>query len=219
MKKKTKVLLIVIVLAVVAGGFFYWLSIWESREPLEEKSQPPTLFSKEDYKIEQREDGKFIVVEKVGLTCKVPEGWKIEIKGDDIPEPEYWVNLYSPGFATTTGNVLKKGCIISAAAQTAQKKHEELAENIQKLQENPQTAIKELKEDYVLAEDFQIRNINDTYALELTSSENSLMGGGKNINIPLNDHQVLTFGIGFPLENKENCLIIWEEFLENIVIE
>lgn len=73
MKKKIWIFLIILVL--LAGGFFYW---WSNRQSEEEESQPPTLFSKEDYKIQEREDGKYIVVEKVGLSCKVPEGWRIE---------------------------------------------------------------------------------------------------------------------------------------------
>ena len=90
---RKKIIILLIILAATAGGFLYWLWTWQPEKPdlsIGHPEKAPTLFSKGDYKIEERADGKYIVVEKVGLTCKVPEGWKIEIRGDDIPEPEYW---------------------------------------------------------------------------------------------------------------------------------
>ncbi|MCD6500923.1 hypothetical protein J7K42_02865 [bacterium] len=217
-----KIWIFLIILVVTTGGFFYWLWTWQPEKPdlsIGHPEEAPTLFSKEDYKIEEREDGKYIVVEKVGLTAKVPEGWRIEFEGSDIPEPEYWVNLYSPDFETTTGNVLKTGCIISITAQTAKKTHQELIENIKILQENPEEATRLLKEDYVLAEDFTLVNINDYDALEIIFQESSMMGGGMNINIPFGDYKLISLGLGFPLEYKEKCSSRWEEFLRNVVIE
>ena len=219
MNKKTWILLTILV--VIIGGFFYW---WLSQpieiEEPEEKSQPPTLFAKEDYKIEEREDGKYIIVEKVGLTAKVPEGWDIKIEGDNIPEPEYSINLYSPDLATTTGNVLVKGCILSIMAQKAEKAHQELMENIKLLEENPEEATKLLQKDYVSFDKFKIIKIGDHYGLELVfARENAVMGGGKGINIPFEDYKILSLGIGFPLAYKEICYREWEEFLKNIVIE
>jgi hypothetical protein len=216
-----KILISLIILAVIAGGFFYWWFIWElPQEEGEETSQPPTLFAKEDYKIEEREDGKYIVIEKVGLTCKVPEGWEIKIEGDDIPEPEYWVDLYSPDLATTTGNVLVKGCILNIMAQKAEKAHQELVENIKLLEENPEEATELLQKDYVLFDKFKIIKIGDYYGLELVfARENAVMGGSKGINIPFEDYKILSFGIGFPLAYKEICYREWDKFFENIVIE
>jgi len=73
-----KKLIFLAILFLIIGGLFYFLFIWEIPEE-QETSQGPTLFAKEDYKIDEREDGKYIVVEKVGLTCKVPEKIKLII--------------------------------------------------------------------------------------------------------------------------------------------
>ena len=219
---RKKIWIFLIILAVAAGGFFYlwyvWIPAQMEKEP-EEKTQPPTLFSKEDYKTEERKDGKYIIVDKVGLTCKVPDSWKVEIQGDDVPEPEYWVNLYSPDLGTTTGNVLKTGCIISITAQTAKKTHQELTKNIEILQKNPKEATELLKKDYVIAENFRLVNINNNITLEIISRESPIMGGGKSINIPFKDYKLISLGLGFPLEYKDKCSPIWEEFLKTVVIE
>ena len=63
------------------GAAFYYL--WyvlppSNEENGEPQTQPPTLFAKDDYKIENRSDGTYIVVEKVGLTAKVGSGWEIK---------------------------------------------------------------------------------------------------------------------------------------------
>ena len=215
-----KKLIFLAILFLIIGGLFYFLFIWEIPEEPEQETSGPTLFTKEDYKIDEREDGKYVVVEKVGLTCKVPENWDIKIKGDDFPEPEYWVNLSSPDFATTTGNVLAKGCMLNIMAQKAEKTHQELMENMKLLEENSEEATELLQKDYVLFDKFKIIKIGDRYGLELVfARENAIMGGGKGINIPLEDYKILSLSIGFPLTYKEICYREWGEFIKNIIIE
>jgi len=214
-----KILIPSIILAVIVGGFFYW---WlsqpiETEEP-EEKSQPPSLFAKEDYKTEEREDGKYIVVEKVGLTCKVPEGWSIKYQKTADIEPQYWVDAYSSDFATTTNNILAKGCIISTMVATAEKTAEEIEENIKLLQESP-GEYEKLKEDYTLAKSFEIIEIDDYRALKIISQENKIVGQIINVDIAIRDKNWINFSVGFPLDYKGKCSQIWEEFLKNIVIE
>ena len=212
-----KILIILIVLAVIAGGFFYW---WlnqpiEIEEP-EEKSQPPTLFAKEDYKIEEREDGKYIVVEKVGLTCKVPEGWDIKIEGDDIPEPEYWVNLSSPD--AEVKDIPIKGCGISIITGIETKNIEEIKDNIKILQEYPDIKPEEISyiyKDYIL----EVVKISNYQALKWTAPEKSIIGQTLGVNIPIGEEKLISFDTLFPPEYKEKCSPIWEEFLKNIIIE
>ena len=215
MNKKTWILLIVLVVAI--GGFFYW---WLSQpieigEP-EEKSQPPTLFAKEDYKIEEREDGKYIVVEKVGLTCKVPEGWNIKIEGDDIPEPEYWVNLSSPD--AEVKDIPIKGCGISIITGIETKNIEEIKDNIKILQEYPDIKPEEISyiyKDYIL----EVVKINNYQALKWIAPEKPTIGQGLGVNIPVDDEKLISLNTRFLPDYKERCSLIWEEFLKNIVIE
>ena len=215
MNKKTWILLTVLV--VVIGGFFYW---WLSQpieiEEPEEKSQPPTLFAKEDYKIEEREDGKYIVVEKVGLTAKVPEGWDIKIEGDDIPEPEYWVNLSSPD--AEVKDILIKGCGISIMAGIAKENTEEVKNNINLIQENPDVKPEEISyiyKDYI----FEVVKIINHQGLKWISPEKPVFGQATGIDIPTGDEKLISFSTQFPPGYKEKCSPIWEEFLKNLVIE
>jgi len=215
MNKKTWILLIVLVVAI--GGFFYW---WLSQpieigEP-EEKSQPPTLFAKEDYKIEEREDGKYIVVEKVGLTCKVPEGWDIKIEGDDIPEPEYWVNLSSPD--AEVKDIPIKGCGISIITGIETKNIEEIKDNIKILQEYPDIKPEEISyiyKDYIL----EVVKISNYQVLKWTAPEKPIIGQGLGVNVPVNDEKLISFNTRLLPDYKEKCYPIWEEFLKNLVIE
>ena len=215
MNKKTWILLIVLVVAI--GGFFYW---WLSQpieiEEPEEKSQPPTLFAKEDYKIEEREDGKYIVVEKVGLTAKVPEGWDIKIEGDDIPEPEYWVNLSSPD--AEVKDIPIKGCGISVITGIETKNIEEIKDNIRILQEYPDIKPEEISyiyKDYIL----EVVKISNYQALKWIAPEKPTIGQGLGVNIPVDDEKLISLNTRFLPDYKERCSLIWEEFLKNIVIE
>ena len=215
MNKKTWILLTVLV--VVIGGFFYW---WLSQpieigEP-EEKSQPPTLFAKEDYKIEEREDGKYIVVEKVGLTCKVPEGWNIKYQKTSGIEPQYWIDLYSPD--AEIFDVLTKGCGISIMTGIAKENIEEVKNNINLIQENPDVKPEEISyiyKDYI----FEVVKIINHQGLKWTSPEKPVFGQATGIDIPTGDEKLISFSTQFPPGYKEKCSPIWEEFLKNLVIE
>jgi hypothetical protein len=222
-KSKIWILLVlVLVILLGVGGFFYWKNyLAKSNEQGGERSEPPRLFGKEDYRVEEREDGKYIVVDKVGLRAKVPEGWEVKFEGSDMPDgkSERWIDLVSPDFSTTTGNILKTGCIINLTAQTSKETYEEIKEGIQLLQENPDEAYKFLKQNYVLAENFNKTHINNYDALVIFSQEDALLGGGATINIPLTNYQFISFGLGFPLPYKEKCLKFWKDFLENIFIQ
>ena len=221
MNKKTWILLIVLVVAI--GGFFYW---WLSQpievEEPEEKSQPPTLFAKEDYKIEEREDGKYIVVEKVGLTAKVPEGWKIEIEGDDIPQPEYWVRLFSKDYEPSPRTVTLpgKGCRIDVSVWTSKESNQKRKEIIKDFKNNDKSSIGEIyrEEGY----EYNPVKISGYDGIEQMSSENHKLSEFVqliSIDIPINDEEIITLYIDFPPDDKEKCTKIWEEFLENITIE
>jgi len=213
----SKKLIFLAILFLIIGGLFYFLFIWEIPEE-QETSQGPTLFTKEDYKIDEREDGKYIVVEKVGLTCKVPEGWSIEKKITPDIEPQYWVDLYSPDMTTTVNNILTDGCVIDIMAITAKQTNEKIRENIKLLKESPEKS-DEIKEDYILAEKVKIVKIDESEAIEIISQANKNLGQAINIDIPIKSDKWISFNIAFPLKHKEKCFSIWEEFIKNIIIE
>jgi len=210
-----KKLIFLAILFLIIGGLFYFLFIWEIPEE-QETSQGPTLFAKEDYKIDEREDGKYIVVEKVGLTCKVPENWDIKIEGDDIPEPEYWVNLSSPD--AEFKDILIKGCGISIMTGTSIEDVQETINDIKTLQENPDMKSGEISYKY---KDYNLEliSINNYQALVWTAPKHEIIGQIIGINVPINSEKLINFDTLFPLEYQEKCSPTWEEFIKNIIIE
>jgi len=206
-----KIGLFLIIFIILIGGFIY-LGI--NLIP-KEKSESPTLFSKEDYKIEEENNDKFIVVDKVGLKCKVPEGWDIKIEGDDVPKPEYWVNLLSPD-AVVKDNIIDEGCIVEILVVKSKETAEDIRDNIILLK-NKSGELESLKNDYFMAEKFEIANINGFNAFKTISQENNIIGQNINIEIPIKDSYI-NFNIAYSTISKEVCLPIWEDFLENVEI-
>ncbi len=206
-----KIGLFLIILIIIIGGFIY---LGLNLIP-KEKSESPTLFSKEDYKIEKENNNKFIVVDKVGLKCKVPEGWDIKIEGDDVPKSEYWVNLLSPD-AVVKDNIIDEGCIAEILVVRSKETAESIRDNIVLLK-NENGELESLKDDYFMAEKFEIVNINGFSALKTTSQENNTIGQNINIEIPIKDSYI-NFNIAYSMTNKKTCLPIWEDFLENVEI-
>ena len=224
--KKKSIIILLFILAVVAGGFFYFWYIWLPAQIAQEQqgpaqvstTTPPTLFGKEDYKIEERADGKYIVVPKVGLTVKVPEGWKVEYKRTADIEPQYWVDLLSPDLTTTTSNVLTNGCKISITAGNEEENNKETKARIKLLKENPNTKPEEISYIYKNYT-FKVIKISNHDTLNWTTPEHSIIGQATGIDIPIGKKELIDITMAFPLENKEKCFQIWEDFLENIVIE
>jgi len=212
-----KKLIFLVILFLIIGGLFYFLFIWEIPKK-QEASQGPTLFAKEDYKIDEREDGKYIVVEKVGLTCKVPENWDIEIKKTPDIEPQYWVDIYSPDIATTANDILIDGCKMSITAGIQKQNNEEIKKNINILKENPDTIPEDISciyEDYLL----HVIKIDDIDTLRWIGPKYPTIGQVFGIDIPIEDTKLIDITIVFPVKHKEKCSTIWEEFIKNIIIE
>ncbi|MDI6883004.1 MAG: hypothetical protein QMC93_00810 [Patescibacteria group bacterium] len=215
-----KVWIFLIILVVIIAGFFYFWYEWlpkelEKEETPEEKTQPPTLFGKEDYKIEERDGEKFIVVEKVGLTCQVPSGWRIEIEGSDYPESEYWVDLYSPDVEIF--DILTKGCGINIKIGVAEEAVKGIKNNIKLIQEDPKK-FKETEEKY----EYEIVEIDNYQGLKWKLQENQKIAQfiqSSGIDIPIGDKKLLTLSTQFPPNYKEKCLPLWENFLKYVVIK
>lgn len=205
-----KIIILIIILLVIGAGVFYWF--WpepvNGPAPLFQGEKPPALFAKEDYQIEERADGKYIVVKKVGLSAKVPDNWIIEIEGDDFPEPEYWVNLTSPDAEMTS--TLIKGCGITLMIQNNKDEAESLIANIATIQKNPEKA-QEIKPDYQV----MIVQIDANKGLKWSSPEDNILGTVIGLDIPM-DNVVANIGTRLLPEYKDQCRLYWNEFLENL---
>jgi len=208
--------LIVIVLLIIIGGFFYF---WIPNHQSNSSPNPPTLFGKDDYKVEERDDGKYIVVDKVGLTAKVPDNWDIKFEGNDYPEPEYSIDLYSIDVATTTNYILTDGCIISIMVINTEKEYEETKRNIEILEKNPEKKNEILYNDYILFTDIDTIKINRYSGIKLIFTDSPTMGGGNSIRIPIKNKNLLSSSISFSLDYKNKCSLVWEEFIKNLKIK
>ena len=224
-----KALIFLIILAAIAGGFFYFWEVWlpaqieKEQKMSEEKTQPPTLFRKEDYKIEEREDGKYIIVEKVGLTAKVPEGWRVKIeKGSSYPEPGYWIRLFSEDYKPSSYTITLPGggCRIDISGWISQESNQKRKKIIQDLENNDTSSVGEIynKEGY----EYRLIKVSGYKGIEQRNSEDHKLSKFIHlisVDIPINDENIVTLYIDFPPDNKEKCMEIWKKFLENVVIE
>ena len=211
MPKKRAFLIYLIVLVVVAGGLFYWWQAWQPWRENVPQAEPPRLFAKDDYQIEDRTDGRYIVIDKLGFSCKVPDNWTIEIQGDDYPEPEYFVNLTSPD--AEINGALKQGCGISVMAGT----NKERVKMIEGAEKNPAEYDSYTKLGYQI----EIIEINNTTALKWVEPEimSEKLGERIGLEIPIGEESLLTITTRFPPNYKEKCSSIWEELIDSIVIE
>jgi len=216
-----KILVSSILLTIIIGVFLYIWYVWIPKKLEKEsedftKTQPPTLFSKEDYKIEEREDGRYIVVEKVGLTAKVPDDWEIKFEGSDYPEPEYWVNLLSPD--AEVKDIPIKGCGISIIIGNEKETVKDIRNNIEILEEHPDIKPEEISyiyKDYT----FDLIEINGYQTLLWKTPEREITGQATGINIPIGDEKLISFNTRFLPGYKQKCSQIWEKFLNDVVIE
>ncbi len=206
-------LLLVIVIAIIlgVGGFFYWQH--KSSVNLT-KSSSPKLFSKGDYKVEERADGKYIVVDKVGLTAKVPDGWRVEFEGDDMPDgtSQYWVNLLSQDAEVV--DILVKGCSITILSGVSEENFSEVKRNIESIQNNPQSSF-DIRPGY----SFGVGSFGKNVALKWSSPEKPTIGQVFGIDFPTQDNYVLGLETRILPEFKAKCLPIWDEFVENLTIK
>ncbi len=210
--RKIVVLFIIIVLAAGAGFFYlYWDKPAEGPGVLWEDSEPPKLFSKEDYKVEERDDGIYVVVEKVGLTAKVPNGWEIKIEGDDYPESEYWVNLLSPEAEMTS--TLTKGCAVTITVQKNKEAATGVSTNINTLKQNPSQK-NTIKAGY----EIQTTEINGKIGLKWRSTEQTILGFVVGVDFATEDQHINISTRLLP-EYEEQCEPIWQEFLANLEID
>jgi len=215
-KSKIWILLVlVLVILLGVGGFFYWKNyLAKSNEQGGERSEPPRLFGKEDYRVEEKEDGKYIVVDKVGLRVKVPEGWRVEMKNTpDAEGNEYWVDMYSENATGTS--YLKRGCGISIIVTKSEEYNQEIREKIVKLKNN------ESLESYGIVKiiENKVVNIENKEALGWLSDVHEIAGQFTGIGVPIGLKNVLEIKASFAKGFSSQCLPIWQEFMKTIEIK
>jgi hypothetical protein len=214
-----KIAIVRIILGLIIGGFFYtWYSFSLRDNKQDFTDTGPVLFSEEDYKIEEKEDERYISIDKLGFTCKVPENWDIKKEKTAGMNNQYYVAFYSPEFETTTSNIIKNGCRIEITAGVEEESNKNIREYIEKIKENPDIRSEEVAypyKDY----SFKLIEISDHETLSWRSPENNIIGQTIGLDIPIDDEKIIDNIISFPLQEKDKCLTIWEEFIQNIVID
>ncbi|MDD4990201.1 MAG: hypothetical protein PHW31_02720 [Candidatus Pacebacteria bacterium] len=225
-------ILAVVVLASVAGVFYWKFYLPKSEELGGERSEPlytkilhkfwssrqsealnrPKLFSKGDYVVEERANGKYIVVDKVGLTAKVPDGWSINInKTPTADTEEYWVDLLSP--EAEMGSYLKNGCGISFSVWIDQ-------EGVNDVRQAIDSVKKGIYEPEGVKKDntYEVVKIFNKEALKWVSPERKIIGQSEGLNITQDRDILISFSTTFPPLYKEICTPAWESFINDIAI-
>lgn len=203
------ILLGVVILA-VAGGFFYY-KIKVNQNLVTQKA--PKLLEKGDYVVEERADGKYIVVDKVGLSAKVPDGWQVEFEGSDMPDgtSQYWVNLLSQDAEKTSG-LLTRGCGISVLVGNNQ--DSQIVKNAIENMDNGMQHLQDTKPDFL----FELTTISTKKAIKSTSPTRKIFGQSISVNVPI-EESLAVIETRIPEGNESACLPVWEDFIDGINIK
>lgn len=221
-KNKKKILFPLTILILLAGGCFYFWYSWLPSEIEKEAStaqifqetESPALFNKNGYQIEEKAGQQYIVIEKLGFSCKVPTGWKAEFKENNMQPPGHWINLLSPDAEISSG-LLIKGCGISIVAESAQRNNQDTRNEIDLIKNSPEKS-DEIRENY----EFELIKVEDNEGLKWIGPNNyPSLGQSTGIDFPINDKEMLSVSTVFPQQYKEECLPVWEEFLQAIEIQ
>ncbi len=208
-KKIFFLVLAVVILVGVAGIFYY-----KYKNPPEEvvKLLPPKLFEKGDYKVEDRADGKYIVVDKVGLTAKVPDGWRVEFEGTDLPDgtSQYWINLLSSEAEKTNG-LLMKGCGVTITLGYEEKNNQDLKKQILAMQDNSRD-----NNLFRIGYQYEIFSVGENKGVKWAGKENDTFGKNVGLDIPVESLQTIGFSSIFPVKNAIICENSWGDFLKTI---
>ena len=197
----------IVIFLVIVGWFFLLLG---QQDVLEEGlPNEPTWSQKEDYKIIEGLDGKFVENERAGLRFKVPEGWTIGIFAEEVNIVSNKVDFGSHGISTEQIKE-KGGCGISIQVS-------EYNEDF--LNENP-IRIKQIKEfissceqspSKLLKEGYQVVEIDHCKALKEIN--------GSYISIQLvNGKMIYFFNTYLLSKDIEECSQEFNDFLETVSI-
>ncbi len=201
---KNVILILVVVAVIIAGSVF----VWRWYEPA---GEPSHFFTKEDYKIEEHNDGAYIAIEKIDLTAKVPDGWVAKIEGNDLG---YWIEITS---ADLEGNpVIGQACGISIEVVIDEERNQKVRDDIKFIQENPER-VEDLGYDFKAAISGLISSKPGFFWL--SQDNDVLMGQANGVNVPLGKEMLFNITASTISGYNAICLPIWQEFLMTIEIE
>lgn len=226
-KKRIRLLLGLIILLLIVAGFFYWYEKIaqqtaerlqnEGRVTEEERAaKVPVLFGREDYQLQQKTDGQYIVIDRVGFSAKVPAGWKVEFETSShasVNQEECTVSLQSPDTDAIKSSNLKNGCAITISAGFNPEVNSATKEKINRLS-STSTNYDDLLDKKIA---YSIIDISGNKILHSAIIET--YGQGVGIKIPIKEKENIDIYSFFPKAEKEKCAQVWDEFIKNITLK
>jgi len=207
--QKNVIIIFVIAVAIIAGGVFV-LYQYELADDVF------SLFAKKDYKIKERDEGVYIIIDSIGFTAKAPDGWIAEIQEDDLPGVgvEYWVKVTSADLEGYPE--IGEGCGFSIGVTIDEERNQKVKDEIEFVQKNPEK-FNELGYDFKYASSGMISGKPALFWL--SSDADFPMRQMNGVTVPLGGERLLSISSGTIPGYNEICLPIWQKFLMAIKIE
>lgn len=190
------------VLVLVGAGLFYYFKMRPTPpEEWDEADYSPVS----EYKVKEKGGEKWVENRKVGISFRVPEGWRVE-KGS----PGSNLYLYSPNAkgSTLSSKGITSGC--------------ELIIEVKQINTNITTLEKELKELHagkLFSQDtYEGITVDDKKALSNTAEMPPLHLTGRGVHIPY-ANKLYSLSLNSRPEDKAKCSKTFESFLETVSIE
>lgn len=201
MNKKAIILIVIFALLLGVGGVFLLLER-EDNVLIEEIKFEPA----KNYVIKDTPEGKIVENKNAGLSFKVPEGWRAEVREYD--EGGGTVEIFTPNIIFFPNSKLQEsGCGLSVTI----KKSEETSQSIQNL-------IKDTQENPGVYQYREIIEVSDHKALKQLIFSKEDMGYGFSVQIPITD-RIYILSTFFPKKEKETCETEFDRFLETVSIK
>ena len=212
-KSKLAIFLILVVIILALGAGFFYYKVKANRDLVDLNSTVPKLFEKGDYRVEDRPDGQYIVVNKVGLTAKVPDGWRVEFENNTPPnEKEYFIKLYSPN-ATGT-DYLKNGCEIGIIVGNEEENNQNIRKEIQQVRDGVINC-----ENNFPGTVCEVSNIGAREVLKWASKDLGMIGQFLGVRVPIGEKDIIGISTSFSALSKDQCALDWQNFLKYIAIK
>jgi hypothetical protein len=211
MKKKNLVIILLIVFIIIAA--IVVITYWKSQKngELEGNSYDvPKLFGKEDYKIEERQDGKYVVIDKIGFSAKAPDGWRVEYEKTPSLNDEFIISMYSPDHEG--GSYTKKGCGISITVGSSDEYYQDIKDEILRIKNNEPVQSQRM----VNLIENKIKEISQKEVIFWLSEVHPVAGQFTGITTIFDTDIVLDVSASFADKFQEQCLPVWEEFYQSI---
>ena len=209
---KKSYLFICIAISLVLILFLYWWFFM----PIKENSAEimgVSLFNRQDYQIEERSNEKYIVIDSIGFSAKIPDNWKLEwVNETDQDQNATFVNILSPD--AEMNKTKKQGCGLSIMAQTNRESYIGVLDNIRIISTEPSKA-ELIRKNY----NFNVFAIDNYPSIKWESPTKPMVGTVFGIDIPLKQFVLVNIGMRISPEAMSTCLPIWEKFLDSISIK